>query len=530
MSEWWQRAAIYQIFPRSFQDSNGDGEGDIRGIIGRLDYLSWLGIDTIWLGPIYKSPLLDSGYDVSDFRDVDMVFGTLGDFDDLIGETRRRGLKIILDFTPNHTSQEHPWFEDSRSSTMSGKRDWYIWQDPAPDGSAPNNWLDNVGNSAWTLDERTGQYYYHRFLPEQPDLNWRNPAVEVEIMDILRFWLARGVDGFRMDGVSNLVEDALLRDDTMDPEQSKGPPGWTEHVFSSDRPETRDIIARMRRLIDSYPDRVLLGEAHLPMGRLMEYYGRRKPGLHVPFNFQLPSSKPWSARTIDAAIDQYLILLPNDAWPNWVLGSHDLPRVASRVGAGQARVAAMLLLTLKGTAVMYYGDEIGAEDIEVQPEQIRDAYGKRGMETRDPQRAPMAWSAGSGTGFTSGRPWLPLPEDSDKRNVEAQQADDRSILHLYRRLLELRRSERALFSGEQRTLKGRQHVLVYQRQIDDTCFHIALNFSDLPQVIDVPAGNLVLSTHLDRDGGTGGEIALRPDEGIVIRVGATSIANSGDRI
>jgi alpha-glucosidase len=400
------------------------------------------------------------------------------------------------------------------SSRNNPKRDWFIWKDPKEDGSPPNNWLDNVGNSAWTLDEQTGQYFYHRFLPEQPDLNWRHAELRQEIMETLRFWLDRGVDGFRMDGVSNLVEDDLLRDDPMEPEQSKGPPGWTEHVFTSDRPETHDIIADMRRLIDSYPDRVLIGEAHLPMGRLMEYYGRRQPGLHIPFNFQLPSSKPWSARTIDAAIDQYLILLPNGAWPNWVIGSHDLPRVASRVGFEQARVAAMLLLTLKGTAIMYYGDEIGAENVEVPPEEVRDPYGKRGMESRDPQRSPMRWSSDQGAGFTTGDPWLPIGKDVGRRNVETMQQDQKSILHLYRQLLHLRKSHRTLLAGDQKTMAGKQHVLTYQRYLDGQRFHIVLNYSDVPHVIELPLpGKVVIFSHLDRTGRVEARSRSRPMRG-----------------
>jgi alpha-glucosidase len=519
MSEWSQRAAMYEVFPRSFQDSDGDGEGDIPGVIRRLDYLSWLGIDAIWLGPIYKSPLLDSGYDVSDFRSVDPVFATIQDFDALITEARARGIKVILDFTPNHVSDQHPWFVESMSSRNNPKRDWFIWKDPKEDGSPPNNWLDNVGNSAWTLDEQTGQYFYHRFLPEQPDLNWRHAELRQEIMETLRFWLDRGVDGFRTDGVSNLVEDDLLRDDPKEPEQSKEPPGWTEHVFTSDRPETHDIVADMRRLIDSYPDRVLIGEAHLPMGRLMDYYGRRQPGLHIPFNFQLPSSKPWSACTIDAAIDQYLILLPKGAWPNWVIGSHDLPRVATRVGSEQARIAAVLLLTLKGAAIMYYGDEIGAEDVEVPPEKIRDPYGKRGMDSRDPQRSPMSWSGDQGAGFTAGDPWLPLSDDTALRNVEAMQQDEKSILYLYRELLHLRKSHRTLLAGDQKTMAGKQHVLTYQRYLDGQRFHIVLNFSDVPHVIELPLpGKVVIFLSLGSDRKGGGEIALQSNEGLVIEL------------
>jgi alpha-glucosidase len=448
------------------------------------------------------------------------VFGTLQDFDTLLEQAHHHGIKVILDFVPNHTSDQHPWFVQSRASRNNLKRDWFIWEEPKAGGAPPNNWLDNLGNSAWTFDEPTGQFYYHRFLPEQPDLNWRNSAVEEEMIATLRFWLDRGVDGFRLDGVANLVEDHLLRDDPMEPEQSKGPPGWMEHVFSSDRPETHEIMARMRRLIDTYSDRVLIGEAHLPMGRLMEYFGRREPGLHVPLNFQLPGSKPWNACTIGAAIDQYLLLLPDTAWPNWLIGSHDLPRVASRVGQRQARVAAMLLLTLRGTVVMYYGDEIGAENVEIPPGQIRDPYGKRGMDTRDPQRAPMPWSDGTGAGFTSATAWLPFASDARSRNIEAMQHDPSSILHLYRRLLHVRKSERAFLAGEQRTLKGKEHVLVYERYLDGTRFVVMLNFSDLPQVIEW-LGQVVIevSTHMDRMGTTQGEIALRPNEGLVLRIG-----------
>jgi alpha-glucosidase len=416
-------------FPRSFHDSNADGEGDIPGIMSRLDYLSWLGTDAIWLGPIYGSSLLDSGYDVSDFRSIDLISGTSDDFDLLLAECHVWGIKVILDFTPNHTSDQHPWFVESRASRDSERRDWFVWEDPKPDGSPPNNWLDSLGNSAWTFDDRTGQYYYHRFLPEQPDINWRNPAVEEETMKTLRFWLDRGVDGFWMDGISNLVEDDLLRDDPMEREQSKGPPGWTEHVLNSDRPETHHVIARMRKLIDSYPDRVLLGERTCHWGGSWNIMVAASRGLHIPFNFQLPSSKPWDARTIDAAIDQYLLLLPNGAWPNWVIGSHDLPRVASRIGPAQARIAAMLLLTLKGTAVLYFGDEIGAEDIGVQP-------------------SPCA---------------------------------------------------------------------VFQRYLDGKCFRVVLNFSGVPQVIDLPGQGVVkISTHMDRSGLVEDELALQANEGIVI--------------
>jgi alpha-glucosidase len=286
---WWQRGVIYQIYPRSFQDTNGDGVGDLNGITARLDHLAWLGVDALWVSPIYPSPMADFGYDVSDYCAIDPLFGTMADFDRLVAQAHQRGLKVILDFVPNHTSDQHPWFVESRSSKDNPKRDWYLWREPKPDGAPPNNWIANFGGPAWTFDARTGQSYYHAFLSEQPDLNWRHPEVRAAMYDALRFWLKRGVDGFRVDAIANLIEDALLREDPPNPDFHAGlPPNRRVHrVFSYDRPETHPCVADLRAVIDEFPDRVVIGEAHLPIARVVKYYGDDRPGFNLPFNFIL---------------------------------------------------------------------------------------------------------------------------------------------------------------------------------------------------------------------------------------------------
>jgi alpha-glucosidase len=363
---WWARGVVYQIYPRSFQDSNGDGIGDLAGIIERLDYLVWLGVDAIWLSPIYPSPMADFGYDVADYCDIDPMFGTLADFDRLIAATHDRGLKLILDLVPNHTSDQHPWFRESRASRNNPKRDWYLWRDPAPDGGPPNNWLSHFGGSGWEFDAATGQYYYHAFLKEQPDLNWRNPAVVAAMQDAMRFWLERGIDGFRVDVIWQVVKDDQFRDNPPNPDFVEGQYHYSRlrPIYTADRPEVHEVVAGMRRVIDAYADRVLIGEIYLPIERLVAYYGENLRGAHLPFNFQLIHAA-WNARGIDRLIREYEALLPQGGWPNWVLGNHDNRGIATRVGVAQARVAALLLLTLRGTPTMYYGDELGMQDVPI---------------------------------------------------------------------------------------------------------------------------------------------------------------------
>lgn len=523
---WWQRGVIYQIYPRSFQDTNGDGVGDLRGIVQRLDYLQWLGVDAVWISPFYPSPMDDFGYDVTDHQAVDRVYGSLVDFDRIVAEAHARGIRVIVDYIPNHTSHRHPWFVQSRAARHNLKRDWYIWRDAAPGGGPPNNWLSAFGGSAWEWDEPTGQYYLHTFLRQQPDLNWRNPAVELEMLDVLRFWLARGADGVRVDAVQVVIKDADFRDNPPNPAYVEGEDDPYDSLLrenSCDRPEVHDLIARMRRLVEEFGDRVLIGEIYNEVERLMPYYGAGgRGGVHFPYNFQL-IKLPWNARTIDAAIRKYEALLPPGAWPNWVLGNHDRHRVASRVGPAQARVAAMLLLTLRGTPTVYYGDEIGMRDVPIPPERVQDPWEKnlpgRGL-GRDPERTPMQWSAEPNAGFTTGEPWLPLASDFGAVNVQAQRSDPESMLALHRALLELRRREPALHVGEWAPLDAEGDVLAYLRTHGDTRFLVALNLGAEPAAFDFDgSGELVLSTLPSGGGGRIEDaIELRGDEGVIVRL------------
>ena len=374
-------------------DSNGDGVGDLAGITSRLDYLQSLGVTAIWISPIYPSPMADFGYDVSDYTGIHPLFGTLEDFDRLVAEASRRNLRVILDYVPNHTSDQHPWFVESISSRENPRRDWYIWRDAKPDGGAPNNWLSHFGGSGWEWDEATNQYYYHAFLKEQPDLNWRNPEVVEAMMNVLRFWLDRGVDGFRVDVMLELIKDAELRDNPPDPRYRDGrgrPYRQLLPLHSADQLEVHEVVRKMRGVLDEYGERVLIGELYIEMDRLMMYYGEDGPECHMPFNFSLVLMR-WDARRIAALVDQYEGALPAGAWPNWVLGNHDVPRIAARAGRAQVAVAAMLLLTLRGTPTMYCGDELGMEAVAVPDEAIQDPVGINlgpGF-SRDPSRTPM---------------------------------------------------------------------------------------------------------------------------------------------
>jgi alpha-glucosidase len=527
MSEplWWQRGVIYEIYPRSFMDQSGDGVGDLAGIASRLDYLAWIGVDAIWIAPVFPSPMADFGYDVADYTGIDPLFGTLADFDALVAEAHARGLKVILDFVPNHTSDWHPWFLDSRAARDNPKRDWYIWRDPAPDGGPPNNWLSVFGGSAWQLDEATGQYYYHAFLKEQPDLNWRNRQVREAMYDVLRFWLERGVDGFRVDVIWHLIKDAELRDNPPNPDFQVGDHPHSEllAIHSTDQPEVHEVVAEMRKVVDEYDDRVLIGEIYLPAERLVRYYGESLEGAHLPFNFQLILA-PWDARHIDELIREYEALLPEGAWPNWVLGNHDKPRVATRIGLPQARVAAMLLLTLRGTPTLYYGDELGMEDVPIPPELQRDpsefTAGKPGF-GRDGARTPMQWDAGENAGFSEAEPWLPVADNYAVVNVAAERRDPHSFLSLYRRLLQLRREHRALTVGDYEPLTAEGDLLAYRRRLGDEQLLVALNLGSDPQLLVLPEGwssaRVLLSTFLDRQEGLEGEAALRPDEGLILQ-------------
>ncbi|MGE4062064.1 MAG: alpha-amylase family glycosyl hydrolase [Rhodospirillaceae bacterium] len=523
---WWQSGIVYQIYPRSFQDSNGDGIGDLNGIISRLDYFQWLGVDAVWLSPVYRSPMADFGYDVSDYCGIDPIFGTLEDFDRLVGAAHARGLKLIMDYVPNHTSEAHPWFIESRKSRTSDKRDWYIWRDPAPGGGPPNNWLSEFGGAAWTFDQHSGQYYYHAYLPQQPDLNWRNPAVRAAMHDVLHFWFKRGVDGFRIDTVHHLFEHPSWSDNPPNPEFKPGmaPTLALDRGFQYDQPEVHEALKELRAIADSYGDRVLIGEIYLPLERVVTYYGSDLTGVHLPFNFHLIGAH-WQAKALADLITRYESLLPEGAWPNWVLGNHDRTRVASRVGAAAARTAAMLLLTLRGTPTLYYGEELGMTDGVIPPDKVQDPWEQRVPRFgfgRDPVRTPMAWTGGDAGGFTAGEPWLPM-HDVGTCNVETQSAAAHSMLALTRALTALRRRETALSIGGYGLVEARGDVLFYERHHQGRRLAVLLNLTDSPAYTPSAGGGArLLSTYPDPPpDGAGTLIRLRPHEGIIVEVSRT---------
>ncbi|MFG1265449.1 alpha-amylase family glycosyl hydrolase [Xanthobacter aminoxidans] len=525
---WWQSGVVYQIYPRSFQDSNGDGVGDLKGIISRLPYLADLGIDAIWISPIYPSPMADFGYDVADYTGIHPLFGTLEDFDRLVQEAHGLGLRIILDFVPNHSSQEHPWFKASRSGKDDPKRDWYIWRDPGPDGGPPNNWLSEFGGSAWEYDAASGQYYYHAFLKEQPDLNWRNPDVVEAMHDVLRFWLDRGVDGFRIDALWHVIKDAEFRDNPPNPDFHEGmnPHSALSQLYTGDRPEVMEVIAGFRDLVESYEgDRVLIGEAYLPLHRIAAYYGEDGRGVHLPFNFTLLAA-PWNAAELAPLIAAYEAAIPEGGWPNWVLSNHDRPRVVGRLGPDQARVAAMLLLTLRGTPTLYYGDEIGMAQVPIPPERVQDPFEKNvpGLGLgRDGARTPMQWDDGPFAGFSTVEPWLPLADDFTEVNVKRERGEAASLLTLTRALLALRRAHPALSVGLWSPVAAVGDLVAYLRQGEGEGLLVALNLGGNPLSATLPeatgGGRLLLSTFCDRAGEQVGDtIDLRPNEGIVVQL------------
>jgi alpha-glucosidase len=532
--KWWQSGVIYQIYPCSFVDTTGNGIGDLQGIIEKLDYLndgtdSSLGIDAIWISPFYPSPMADFGYDVSDYCDVHPIFGDLDTFDRLINEAHQRGIKVVIDFVPNHTSDQHPWFLQSRNSRDNPKRNWYIWRDAKPDGSLPNNWGSVFGGPAWTWDKMTGQYYLHQFLREQPELNWRNQDVRAAMSGVLRFWLDRGVDGFRMDVVGFLIKDKHMRDNPLNPDASKSLPANNFyarqfHKYNEDQDEVHEIIRQFRKILDQYPDSCGIGEVGYILERWIRYYGDEGNGLHMPFNFRL-IHQPWETREIRVSVLEMEAALPRNAWPNYVLGNHDQPRLASRIGVGQARIAAMLLLTLRGTPTLYYGDEIGMVNGIITIESLQDPQGIRlGVEnSRDVVRTPMQWDNSPNAGFSSKEPWLPVCTDFTERNVAIQDEEPASIINLYRRLIWYRKESPALAGGLFRTVNpGIDECLVYRREHPTGKCLIALNFSSESRnlyLADSESGQLVISTYLDRQETISmNNLTLRPNEGVIIEL------------
>jgi alpha-glucosidase len=530
---WWQTGVIYQIYPRSFQDSNADGIGDLPGILRRLDYLSGtLDVDAVWLSPIFPSPMHDFGYDVADYCGIHPLFGDMDDFDRLLAETHKRGLKLLLDLVPNHTSDQHPWFLESRSSRDNPKRDWYIWRDPAPDGGLPNNWRSYFGGPAWTFDEKTGQYYLHQFVTQQPELNYRNPEVIAALHDAMRFWLNKGVDGFRVDVIWLMMKDPLFRDEPPNPNwDGINPFDSIQHIYTANLPEVHDLVRGMRKVLDEYDARMMVGEIYLPNEELVKYYGSPEAReCHLPFNFQLINAA-WNAPAVKKMVDDYEAILPADAWPNWVLGNHDQHRLATRVGAQQARVAAMLLLTLRGTPTCYYGDEIGMENVPIPPEMVQDPPAVNQPEIahivgRDPERTPMQWDDSPNAGFSTpeASPWLPLAGNYREVNVAGQLEDPASMLNFYRRLLAFRKASPALQVGLYRPVEiagqAAQNCFVYEREADGQRLLVALNFSDWEQALELPltgSGIIALSTGLDHEGRVNlSSFKLNPNEGCVI--------------
>ncbi|MCF0040168.1 alpha-amylase family glycosyl hydrolase [Dyadobacter fanqingshengii] len=529
---WWQHGVIYQIYPRSFQDSNDDGVGDLPGIISRLDYLQWLGVDCVWLSPVFSSPMADFGYDISDYQGIHPLFGTMDDFDELLKEVHNRGMKLLLDLVPNHTSDQHPWFLESKSSRDNPKRDWYIWHDGKNDGGLPNNWLSVFGGHAWEWDNTTQQYYYHAFLKEQPDLNWRNPEVQEAMMNVMRFWLDKGIDGFRVDVMWHMIKDAQLRDNPPFPGSTYDANDLIyDHytpVYSTDQPEVHDIVRMMRAVTDEYDERVLIGEIYLPIHKLVTYYGQDNKGAHLPFNFQL-LTLPWDAPQIAMAIDEYEGALPENGWPNWVLGNHDKPRISSRVGRAQAKVAALMLLTLRGTPTIYYGDEIGMRDVPIPMNEIVDPQGLNMPDlnvSRDPSRTPMQWSSDINAGFSGHKPWLRLPINSGRVNVDKQKDDEYSKLSFYRKLIRLRKEHAALNIGDYRPVYADQQLISYIREWGDEKFLIILNLSHRPAYFkprqESFTGTILLGTEVERIGMIAEDIiTLGGDEGLLIQLSNT---------
>jgi alpha-glucosidase len=505
-AEWWRGAVIYQVYPRSFADSNGDGTGDLPGLIGKLDYIAGLGVDAIWVSPFYRSPMADFGYDISDYRAVDPTFGTLADFDRLLVESHRRGLRVIVDQVLSHSSDRHPWFEESRRSRDNPRADWYVWADPQADGTPPNNWLSIFGGSAWQWEPRRGQYYLHNFLVSQPDLNYHNPAVAAQMLEEAEFWLRRGVDGFRLDAINFCFHDARLRSNPAKPPEARKGRGFTidnpyaaqYHLHDNTQPETLGFVERLRALVDRYPGVMTLGEISCedPFAAVHEYTlgGRR---LHSAYCFELLVE-----RFSTAHVREVLATLAERApgyWPCWAVGNHDVARVVSRWArdgvdaTGRARLFNAFLLSLRGTACTYQGEELGLTEAELPREALRDPYGVAFWPTfkgRDGCRTPMPWSAADAQGgFTTGAPWLPMPEEHRSRAVNIQAADPGSVLNGYRAMIRFRKSQPALRFGSMSLLDSPPDTIALLREHAGQTLLAAFNFGSAPARLALPLGS-----------------------------------------
>ena len=510
---WWRDGIIYQIYPRSFADSNHDGIGDLVGIINKLDYLSDLGIDAIWLSPIFPSPDVDFGYDVANYTDIDPKFGTMADFENLVMAAKKRDIYIILDLVLNHTSNQHPWFIESKKSKENPYHDWYLWQDPKPNGDPPNNWQSVFGGSAWEFDPQVGQYYYHMFCDEQPDLNWRNPDVHKQMMDIFHFWLNKGVKGFRLDVFNVYFKDLEFKDN---PSQIRIRAfDCQKHIYDVSQPEMFPLIQEIRTILDEYQDTYVVGETFLASPtQTAAYCGQDK--LHAAFNFDFASNR-WHPKRFLRSAQNWYQALADDAWPNNFLSNHDMHRAATRYCLGEddrrAKVAGALLLTLKGTPYLYYGEEIGLRDIPIRKKSdIKDPVGQTFWpfyKGRDGCRAPMQWQNQPNAGFSSGEPWLPVHADYPDRNVEQQMTDPNSLLNFIKIIIQIRKAEPALQRGDFQPLTEDPHqILAYYRTLQDDQVLVVLNFSIRELIFDLPGGNW--RSLLDEETQTNGFIALKP--------------------
>jgi alpha-glucosidase len=521
---WWRSALFYQVYVRSFLDTDDDGVGDLPGVVARLEYLDWLGVDALWLSPVMPSPNADWGYDVADYRAVLREYGTMDDLDALIAAAGARGMRVLLDLVPNHTSDRHPWFVESRSSPHSARRDWYVWADPKPDGAPPNNWVGSFGGPAWTLDAASGQYYLHNFLPEQPDLNWWNEDVRLAFDDIVRFWWDRGVAGFRIDVCNMMVKDAALRDN---PPATEDDPFIMQMfgqrpLYNGNRPEAHDILRRWRTISGAYtPSRVLLGETNVDtLENLATYYGSGDDELHMGFNFPFIEA-PFEAEALSAIVEQTRALLPAGAWPVWTGSNHDVSRLATRWCGGdpaRVRLALLMLLTLPGTPVLYQGDEIGLTDGVFEEHELLDPVGVRFWPYypgRDPERTPMPWDDGPNAGFTSAgvTPWLARADAPV--HVAGQRADPGSVLHFTRDAIALRRSSPELLAGDYDCDPVTDGSWVFRRGSTT----VALNMGDAARALTLVGAPraVVLSTHRTHEGPiTGTVLTLEPWQGVVV--------------
>ncbi len=500
VKDWWRGAVIYQIYPRSFQDSTGNGIGDLAGITARLDHVARLGADAIWLSPIFPSPMADMGYDVADYRGIEPLFGTLAEFDALIARAHDLGLKVIIDQVLSHSSDRHPWFLDSKR--RGPKADWYVWADPRPDGSPPNNWLSVFGGSSWEYAPERGQYYLHNFLIQQPDLNLRNPEVQAEMLEVLRFWLERGVDGFRLDTVNYYIHDAALRPNPpMPPDPERWPPVNTydmqDHIYDKNQPENLDFLKKMRALMDRYEGRCLIGEVGEQPHRaltLMKQYTAGSERLHMAYSFDMlgPKFSPAHFRKI---LEGFFQGAP-DGWPSWSFSNHDVNRHVTRwadhgTPEALAKQAIALLASFEGTIGLYQGEELGQTETELTYDELTDPPGLRFWpenKGRDGCRTPMVWDAGPNAGFTTGKPWLPVKPEQAARNVAAEEARPASVLHYYREMLAFRRATAPLRRGRTTFLDAPDPVLAFRRETESARLTCYFNLGPVPVTLPAPPG------------------------------------------